>query len=92
MSHEDQNSIINGILIHVLLCGFSFLQALSFVTVFSAVYATKTIEMRMKELAVNLLFGSFYFGIIAAAFGEILYNQIYLLMRFFYVVIQSAFS
>jgi hypothetical protein len=81
MSDEDQKSKICHWVIHILLCGFSFLEALSFVTVFSAIYTTKRIEMRMKELAVNLLLGSFYFGIILAAFGEILWNQLYILYR-----------
>jgi hypothetical protein len=92
MSDEDQGSILYCSFIHILLCGNSFLQALSFVTVFSAIYATKTIEMRMKELAVNLLLGSFYFGFYWAALLELLGNPVYMLCRILILFIKSKFS
>lgn len=76
MSNEDQRSKTYCCVIHILLCGNSFLEALSFVTVFSAIYATKTIEMRMKELAINLLLGSFYIGFYWATLIEYLYTRI----------------
>jgi hypothetical protein len=91
MSDEDRGSILYCSFIHILLCGSSFLVALSFVTVFSAIYATKTIEMRMKELAVNLLLGSFYFGFYWAALLEFLYNPVYMLYRILTLLIKSAF-